>query len=105
MNIRYHLLTYENDTFTARTYKFCIKDDQLESDCISESALVSTHDIKIAKYELRDFRVSEELNQYQTLFRLKEGYKSLEVKNFALLIFSTLTGEIEAIQEFNLGAE
>ena len=63
-NIRYHLLTYENDTFTARTYKFCIKDDQLESDCISEKTLVPTLDIEIAKYELRDFKVSEELNQY-----------------------------------------
>ena len=83
------MLTFEKNTYTANEFKFGIKDDNLEPNCVSENVLLPPADIDIEKFELRDFRVSGKLNQYQILYRLKEGYKSENVNNFALLIFST----------------
>ena len=37
--------------------------------------------------------------------RLKDGYRSETAKNFALLTFSTETGDFESLNQFNLGGE
>ena len=102
---KYHLLTVEKSTFTARTYVFDLNEEDLVDKCVSEITLVPIVDLEIEKFELRDFKVSEKDNQYHLLFRLKDGYKSKEVKNFAIIIYSSFSGELDSLKEFNFGAE
>ena len=70
------MLTFENNIYTARKFKFSIENGDLESTCVSEKVLVAPADIDLQKFELRDFRVSDKSSQYQVLYRLKDGYNS-----------------------------
>ena len=59
-NIKYHLISFKDRKYTARTYKFAKGDNGgLKENCITEKVLITTDDEDIAKYELRDFRVDE----------------------------------------------
>ena len=101
----YYLLTLEKDVLTARTYKFSLDGEELKENCIEEKVLLPPDEIDMTKFKLRDFKVQEQNHQYHVLLRLTDGYRSETAKNFALLTFSTYTGGVESLNQFNLGGE
>ena len=108
----FHLLTLkapastENEAeYKVSSYKFVTEAEERKELVESEIVLKVTPDLGLDRFELRDFKLAKEKCQFRLLFRNKTDYKETEKNNFMLLIFSSVTGDLEGLLEFNPGKE
>ena len=97
-------MTIQGKVLTVSTFKFSDPNEDPASDKVE---LNLSADFDLDKFAPHDFKVSERDDQFRLLFRLKDetARKSAENNNFALLIVNRITGDLEAMKEFNIGGE